>query len=104
MSRFLRLLLAISAITTDAKARKILFPAKRINFNFDVMKHTSVGQLLLVGVQGLELGVDEAKLLRRVQPGGFILFGRNIKTPGQFRKLIDDLRSLSIIEPIISIG
>src|SRR5207244_12639794 len=67
------------------------------------MKHTSVGQLLLVGVQGLELGMDEAKLLRRVQPGGFILFGRNIKTPGQLRKLIDELRSLSIIEPIITI-
>src|SRR6059058_3127633 len=67
------------------------------------MKHTSVGQLLLVGVQGLELGVDEAKLLRRVQPGGFILFGRNIKTPGQLRKLIDDLRNLSTIEPIITI-
>src|SRR5436305_13598448 len=67
------------------------------------MKHTSVGQLLLVGVQGLELGADEAKLLRRVQAGGFILFGRDIKTPGQLRKLIDDLRNLSIIEPIITI-
>src|SRR5947207_13130209 len=94
---------APAAITTDARVRKILFPAKRINFNFDVMKHTSVGQLLLIGVQGLELGADEAKLLRRVQPGGFILFGRNIKTPGQLRKLIDDLRSLSLIEPIITI-
>src|SRR5438067_9696966 len=70
---------------------------------FDVMKHTSVGQLLLVGVQGLELGVDEAKLLRRVQPGGFILFGRNIKTPEQLRKLVDDLRTLSLVEPIITI-
>src|SRR5437762_10596137 len=70
---------------------------------FDVMKHTSVGQLLLVGVQGLELGVDEAKLLRRVQPGGFILFGRNIKTPEQLRKLVDDLRNLSLVEPIITI-
>jgi len=67
------------------------------------MKHTSVGQLLLVGVQGLELGVDEAKLLRRVQPGGFILFGRNIKTPEQLRKLVDDLRNLSLVEPIITI-
>ena len=67
------------------------------------MKHTSVGQLLLVGVQGHELGVDEAKLLRRVQPGGFILFVRNIKTPAQLRKLIDDLRDLSIVEPIITI-
>ena len=62
------------------------------------MKHTSAGQLLLIGVQDLKLGAAEAKLLRRVQPGGFILFGRNIKTPGQLRKLIDDLRSLSIIE------
>src|SRR5438552_7406998 len=94
---------APAAIATNARAAKILFPAKRINFNVDVMKHTSAGQLLLIGVQGLELGADEAKLLRRVQPGGFILFGRNIKTPGQLRKLIDDLRSLSAIEPIITI-
>lgn len=57
------------------------------------MKRASVGQLLLVGVQGYELGVDEAKLLRRVQPGGFILFVRNIKTPAQLRKLTDDLRT-----------
>src|SRR5947207_8033425 len=94
---------APAAITTNARAAKILFPAKRINFNVDVMKHTSAGQLLLVGVQGLMLGADEAKLLRRVQPGGFILFGRNIKTPEQLRKLINDLRNLSIIEPIITI-
>src|SRR5436305_2195443 len=94
---------APAAITTNARAAKILFPAKRINFNVDVMKHTSAGQLLLIGVQGLELGADEAKLLRQEKPDGFILFGRNIKTPGQLRKLIDDLRSLSIIEPIITI-
>ncbi len=67
------------------------------------MKHTSAGQLLLVGVRGAELGREEAALLRRVQPGGFILFGRNIKTPTQLRKLIDALRELSEIEPIITI-
>src|SRR5438105_6760758 len=94
---------ALATITTNARATKILFPAKRIKFNFDVMKHTSAGQLLLVGVQGLELGAEEANLLRRVQPGGFIFFGCNIKTPGQLRRLIDDLRNLSTIEPIITI-
>src|SRR5436305_12307990 len=94
---------ASAAIRTDARATKILFPAGRIKFNFDVMKHTSAGQLLLIGVQDLKLGADEAKLLRQEKPDGFILFGRNIKTPGQLRKLIDDLRSLSIIEPIITI-
>jgi beta-N-acetylhexosaminidase len=67
------------------------------------MKHASTGQLLLVGVRGAELERDEAKLLRRVQPGGFILFGRNIKTPAQLRKLTDALRDLSKLEPIITI-
>src|SRR5213595_3626371 len=67
------------------------------------MKPPSAGQLLLVGVRGPELEGEEAKLLRRVQPGGFILFGRNIKTPVQLRKLIDDLRDVSEIEPIITI-
>src|SRR5437879_11030032 len=85
------------------RARKILFPPKRIKFRVDLMKHASAGQLLLVGVRGPELGATEAKLLRRVQPGGFILFGRNIRTPVQLRKLIDDLRDLSEVEPVITI-
>ncbi len=38
-----------------------------------------------------------------MQPGGFILFGRNIESAAQLRKLIDDLRDLSKIEPIITI-
>ena len=39
----------------------------------------------------------------KVQPGGYILFGRNIRSASQLRKLIDDLRDLSQIEPIITI-
>lgn len=62
-----------------------------------------VGQLLLVGVPGTELDAETAAMLRRVQPGGFILFGRNIKEPQQLRKLIDDLRDLSKVEPVITI-
>jgi beta-N-acetylhexosaminidase len=67
------------------------------------MKRASTGQLLLVGIRSAELGPEEAKLLRRVQPGGFILFGRNIKAPAQLRKLTDTLRDLSEVEPIITI-
>ena len=62
-----------------------------------------VGQLLLVGVPGTELDAETAAMLRRVQPGGFILFGRNIQAPEQLRKLIDDLRDLSDVEPVITI-
>jgi beta-N-acetylhexosaminidase len=67
------------------------------------MNGDSLGQLILTGVPGKELDRKSAELLRRVQPGGFILFGRNIETATQLRKLIDDLRDLSAIEPIITI-
>lgn len=67
------------------------------------MNLRTAGQLLLVGVPGTELDAATAALFRRVQPGGFILFGRNVVSPTQLRKLIDDLRDLSAIEPIITI-
>ncbi|MEI6351702.1 MAG: glycoside hydrolase family 3 N-terminal domain-containing protein [Verrucomicrobiota bacterium] len=67
------------------------------------MERSTLGQLLLSGVPGPELDSDSAATFRRVQPGGFILFGRNIKSPVQLRKLIDDLRDLSRVEPIITI-
>ncbi len=61
------------------------------------------GQLLLVGVPGAELDPATAEKFRAIQPGGYILFGRNIQTAPQLRKLIDDLRDLSDVEPIITI-
>jgi beta-N-acetylhexosaminidase len=67
------------------------------------MKSPSPGQLLLLGVPGTEIEKEYADFIRRVQPGGFILFGRNINTPTQLRKLTDQLRELSAIEPIITI-
>jgi beta-N-acetylhexosaminidase len=67
------------------------------------MESTSPGQLILTGVPGKEIDPATAALFRKVQPGGFILFGRNIENAGQLRKLIDDLRDLSAIEPIITI-
>src|SRR4029077_7456560 len=67
------------------------------------MKSDSLGQLILTGVPGPQLDVETGKLFRRVQPGGFILFARNIESAAQLRKLIDDLRGLSKIEPIITI-
>jgi beta-N-acetylhexosaminidase len=67
------------------------------------MESESLGQLILTGVPGKELDAKAAKLFRKVQPGGFILFGRNIESAIQLRKLIDDLRDLSTVEPIITI-
>lgn len=67
------------------------------------MNADSLGQLILTGVPGPRLDRDTAALFRRVQPGGFILFGRNIESAEQLRGLIDDLRDVSATEPIITI-
>src|SRR5687768_1741267 len=67
------------------------------------MEERLLGQLLCTGVPGPVLEAETASRLRALQPGGFILFGRNIQSPEQLRKLIDDLRDLSEIEPIITI-
>ncbi len=67
------------------------------------MKTNLPGQLILTGVPGKELDSETAARFRRVQPGGFILFGRNIESATQLRKLIDDLRDLSEVEPIVTI-
>ncbi len=57
----------------------------------------------MTGVPGKQLDAETASLFRRVQPGAYILFGRNLESATQLRKLIDDLRDLSDIEPIITI-
>ncbi len=67
------------------------------------MPSSDPGQLLLVGVPGPELDSATAVLFQKIQPGGYILFGRNIQSPAQLRKLIDDLRGISRVEPIITI-
>ncbi len=62
-----------------------------------------LGQLIMTGVPGKELDSETAARFRRIQPGAFILFGRNIESAAQLRKLIDDLREISAVEPIITI-
>jgi beta-N-acetylhexosaminidase len=67
------------------------------------MKGDNLGQLIMTGVPGKQLDPKTARLFQRVQPGAYILFGRNLESAPQLRKLIDDLRDLSDIEPIITI-
>jgi len=62
-----------------------------------------LGQLLFLGIKGTELTLEEAELFRKIKPGGFILFTRNISSAAQVRKLTDDLRSLTYDDPFIAI-
>src|SRR5438445_9488108 len=72
-------------------------------YSLPPMKADSLGQLIMTGVPGKELDGKTARLFWEVKPGAFILFGRNIETAPQLRKLIDDLRDLSEVEPIVTI-
>jgi beta-N-acetylhexosaminidase len=47
----------------------------------------------ILGCSGLTLTAEERALFRDVRPWGFILFRRNIDTPGQVRALVEDLRA-----------
>lgn len=49
-----------------------------------------VGQLLIMGYDGVELDSRLRTMLNTLQPGGVILFARNIESPGQTWKLLKD--------------
>lgn len=61
----------------------------------------SAGSLLMLGLEGPELTPQEAERFRRLQPAGYILFSRNIKSAQQTRQLTDDLRELNDGDPPI---
>jgi beta-N-acetylhexosaminidase len=50
----------------------------------------NVGQLLIVGFDGIEMSARLSSLLTRLQPAGVILFARNIKSPEQTWRLLRD--------------
>ncbi|HZD50891.1 MAG TPA: beta-N-acetylhexosaminidase, partial [Silvibacterium sp.] len=54
-----------------------------------------VGQLLIVGLEGRELTSMERSWLRMIQPGGVILFRRNVEEAGQTYRLLAEASSFS---------
>jgi len=62
-----------------------------------------VGQFFFIGIPGTELDSDTVELIREVQPGGVIIFGRNVAAPEQLRSLLDGIRELVPTVPIFGI-
>jgi beta-N-acetylhexosaminidase len=54
-----------------------------------------VGQLLIVGLEGVELSPLERSWLRVIDPGGVILFRRNIESAEQTHRLLAEIESVS---------
>ena len=62
-----------------------------------------LGQFLILGLPGTELDRATQRVIQDLQPGGFILFSRNVESTRQLRQFTDTLRRLCTDEPIIAI-
>ncbi|HEY0348599.1 MAG TPA: glycoside hydrolase family 3 N-terminal domain-containing protein [Pyrinomonadaceae bacterium] len=53
-----------------------------------------IGQFFFIGLPGKTIDSEARELIEEIKPGGIILFGRNVESPEQVRKLLDDARAL----------
>jgi beta-N-acetylhexosaminidase len=53
-----------------------------------------IGQFFFIGLPGTEIDEQTRALIEEVKPGGIIIFGRNVESPEQLRKLLNDARAL----------
>jgi len=53
-----------------------------------------IGQFFFIGLPGTEIDEETRKLIQEINPGGIIIFGRNVESPGQLRTLVDDAIAL----------
>ncbi len=60
-----------------------------------------IGQLFMVGFSGTAVSKDVASLVTDYQPGGVILFSRNLEALGQIVQLTNDLQRLSTGSPLL---
>ncbi len=61
---------------------------------YSLPSEEQVGQFFFIGLPGTEIDAEARELIQEVKPGGIILFGRNVESPHQVRKLLDDARAL----------
>lgn len=61
------------------------------------------GKFLILGIPGPEMDSATRETVQEVRPSGFILFSRNIRSPKQFRALLDELRGLLPFRPFLAI-
>jgi beta-N-acetylhexosaminidase len=62
-----------------------------------------IGQLFVLGFQGREPAAETRALFDLIQPGGFLLYKRNIDSFDQIYDLTTGLRRLSAIPPFVAI-
>jgi beta-N-acetylhexosaminidase len=61
------------------------------------------GQLLILGFEGTELSAKLRTMLSTLQPGGIVLFARNIATPQQTWELLEECRNCLNVPPFLCV-
>jgi beta-N-acetylhexosaminidase len=62
-----------------------------------------IGQFFMIGLPGTEVDDEARALIEEIKPGGVIMFGRNVESATQLRKLTDDVRTLIPTRPLCAI-
>src|SRR2546423_587594 len=62
-----------------------------------------IGQFFFIGLPGTAIDEETRALIEEVKPGGIIIFGRNVESPQQLRKLTDDACALIPTKPLCGI-
>jgi len=70
---------------------------------FSLPLEQQIGQFFFIGLPGTELDEEARSLIEEIKPGGIILFGRNVESAEQVRKLLDDARAMLPIQPLCGI-
>src|ERR1041385_818203 len=62
-----------------------------------------IGQFLFIGLPGTEFDAETRALVEAIKPGGVILLGRTVAAPEQWRALLDGVRAMLPVEPLLGI-
>ena len=62
-----------------------------------------IGQFFFIGLPGTDLDAETRALIQEIQPGGIIIFGRNVAAPEQLRSLLDGVRELVATPPLFGV-
>jgi beta-N-acetylhexosaminidase len=62
-----------------------------------------IGQFLFIGLPGTEFDAETRALVEEINPGGVIIFGRNVAGPEQLRSLLDAAREVVPTPPLFGI-
>jgi beta-N-acetylhexosaminidase len=70
---------------------------------YELSLEQQIGQFFFIGLPGVELNDETRALIKEVQPGGIIIFGRNVAEPQQLRNLLDGVRELLPSSPLVGV-